>query len=205
MQGYIIEIKTVKDDDLIVSILTENHIYTTYRFYGARHSNINIGYKIDFELESNLKSSIPRLKDVIQLGFQWIFDNEKLYCWQRFIKLFYPHLKDVETIDDFYFNLLETLCHKMIKENSKRAICKAYLFLLEHEGRLHKDLHCFLCEKEIKENISLVRSFMPVHASCTYSRAFEFEKIKELLDEKSLIAFSDDEIDYLWKIVLQGL
>lgn len=55
MQGYIIDIKTVKDDDLIVSILTENHVYTTYRFYGARHSNINVGYKIDFELESNLK------------------------------------------------------------------------------------------------------------------------------------------------------
>ena len=50
MQGYIIDIKPVKDDDLIVSILTENELLTTYRFYGARHSNINIGYKIDFEL-----------------------------------------------------------------------------------------------------------------------------------------------------------
>ncbi len=92
MQGYIIDIKAVKEDDLIVSILAENQIYTTYRFYGARHSNINIGYKIDFELESNLRTSIPRLKDVMQLGFQWIFDNEKLYCWQRFIKLFFIHI-----------------------------------------------------------------------------------------------------------------
>ncbi|MGB5791615.1 MAG: recombination protein RecO, partial [Poseidonibacter sp.] len=36
MQGYIIDIKPVKDDDLIVSILTETDILTTYRFYGAR-------------------------------------------------------------------------------------------------------------------------------------------------------------------------
>ena len=32
MQGYIIDIKTVKDDDLIVSILTEHEFLTTYRF-----------------------------------------------------------------------------------------------------------------------------------------------------------------------------
>lgn len=205
MQGYIIDIKSVREDDLIVSILTENHIYTTYRFYGARHSNINIGYKIDFELETNIKSSIPRLKEVIQLGFQWIFDNEKLYCWQRFIKLFYPHLKDVEDIDDFYFNLLDKLSHKMIKQNPKRAICKTYLKLLQYEGRLHTDYYCFLCEEKIINNISLVRSFMPAHSSCTYSKAFKLERIKELFEEKRLISFEDDEVDYLWKIILQGL
>ena len=81
MQGYIIDIKAVKDDDLIVTIICENELITTYRFYGARHSNINIGYKIDFELEST-KSSISRLKDVIQLGFPWILNNQKMYAWQ---------------------------------------------------------------------------------------------------------------------------
>ncbi len=205
MQGYIIDIKAVKDDDLIVSILTENQIYTTYRFYGARHSNINVGYKIDFELESNMRSSIPRLKDVIQLGFEWIFDNEKLYCWQRFIKLFYPHLKDIEDIDNFYFKLLDKLSHKMIKQNAKRAICKSYLKLLQHEGRLHTDFTCFLCENEILEDISLVRSFMPVHSTCTYSKAFKIKKVEELFFEKSLILFEDEEVDYLWNILLQGL
>lgn len=205
MQGYIIDIKTVKDDDLIVSILTENHVYTVYRFYGARHSNINIGYKIDFELESNLKSSIPRLKDVIQLGFNWIFDNEKLYCWQRYIKLFYVHLKDIETVDSFYFELLNKLSHNLIKQKPKRAICKNYLNLLKYEGRLHNDFNCFLCEAEIKKEVSLVRSFMPVHPSCAYSREFNKIKIEELFNDMNLISFEDDEIDYLWNIILQGL
>ncbi len=205
MQGYIIDIKAVKDDDLIVSILTENQIYTTYRFYGARHSNINIGYKIDFELDSNMRSSIPRLKEVIQLGFEWIFDNEKMYCWQRFIKLFYPHLKDIEEIDNFYFKLLDKLTHKIIKQNAKRAICKSYLKLLKYEGRLHADFNCFLCENNIISDISLVRSFMPVHSSCSNGRVFKLKKIEELFLEKSLISFEDDEIDYLWNILLQGL
>lgn len=205
MQGYIIDIKAVKDDDLIVSILTLNQIYTTYRFYGARHSNINIGYKIDFELDINMRSSIPRLKDVIQLGFEWIFDNEKMYCWQRFIKLFYPHLKDIEEIDDFYFKLLDKLAHKMIKQNAKRAICKSYLKILKHEGRLHADFNCFLCENDITRDISLLRSFMPVHSSCSFSKTFEIKKIEELFFEKTLISFEDDEVDYLWNILLQGL
>ncbi len=205
MQGYIININKVRDEDLIVTILGENHLYTTYRFYGARHSIINIGYKIDFELETNLKSNIARLKDVIQLGFPWLLDREKLYSWQRFIKLFHPHLKDVEELDDFYLQLLDNLAHKMIKQNPKRAIIESYILLCEYEGRLHLDYECLLCDEKIESNISLVRSFLPTHSSCSYSQSFQLSNIKELFEEKSLISFTDKEVDYIWNILLQGL
>lgn len=205
MQGYIIDIKNVKDEDLIVTILAQEHIYTTYRFYGARHSNINIGYKIDFELESNIKSNIARLKDVLQLGTNWILDRQKLYCWQRFVKLFYPHLKDVGIIDDFYFDLLNDLSHKMTKQNPKRAIIESYIKLLSHEGRLHTEYECFLCENKIEGNISLVRSFMPTHPKCSYSKAFDLKKVKELFEDASLVSFDDEDVEYLWNIVLQGI
>ncbi len=204
MQGYIISLKQIKDDDLLVTILTSSQVLTTYRFYGARHSNINIGYKIDFEIEQT-KANIPRLKDVLQIGFSWILDYEKMYAWQRFIQLFYTHLKDIEEIDSFYFDNLDLLVYKMTKQNTLRAICEAYINLLEYEGRLHKDYECLLCEKEIKEDISLVRSFIPVHSKCSYSRTFEIKKIKELFENKSLILFDDDEVEYLWNILLQGL
>ncbi len=93
----------------------------------------------------------------------------------------------------------------MIKQNAKRAICKSYLKLLKHEGRLHTDFHCFLCENEIIKDVSLVRSFMPAHSSCTYSKAFDIKKVEELFLDKSLISFEDDEVDYLWNVLLQGL
>ncbi|MCJ8327490.1 MAG: recombination protein RecO [Campylobacterales bacterium] len=205
MQGFIIDIKKSRDDDLIVLILGETHLYSTYRFYGARHSTINIAYKIDFELESNYKSTIPRLKDVLHISFPWIFDTEKLYLWQRFVKLFYSHLKDVEELDPFYMNLLNSLISIMVKQNPKRAIIQAYLQLLEFEGRLHSDYMCLLCEVEINTEVSLVRSFLPVHAKCTYAKKFAFYKIKELFEEKSLISFTDEEVDYLFDILLQGL
>ncbi len=206
MQGYIIDIKSVRDDDLIVCILTETEVINTYRFYGARHSTINIGYKIDFELE-NTKSSIPRLKDVIQLGFPWILDYEKMYCWQRYLKLFYNHLKDIEHIDAFYFYSLDNLVHIMTKQNPLRAICESYLTLLEYEGRLHIDLECLLCEIPIEGKMSLVRGFLPVHTSCITKRAkyFETKKIREFFEEKTLINFDEEEVEFLWDTLLQGL
>src|SRR5574344_1540750 len=134
MQGFIIDIKAVKDDDLIVSILCENELIKSYRFYGARHSNINIGYKIDFELEIT-KANIPRLKDVMQLGFSWILNSQKMYAWQRYLKLFYSHLKELEDLEPFYLYLLDDLVLKIEKQNVYRAILESYLVLLEHEGR----------------------------------------------------------------------
>jgi len=101
MQGYILNTVKVKDEDLIVSILTKESHLKAYRFYGTRHPNINIGYKIDFELETNYKSKLPRLKDVINLGFSWIVDFKKMVLWQNFIKLLYKHLFDIEKVDKF--------------------------------------------------------------------------------------------------------
>lgn len=205
MQGYIININKVKDEDLIVSILTQNNFYTTYRFYGARHSTINVGFKIDFELETNMKSSIARLKDVLQIGYPWILDNKKLYLWQRFLKLFYPHLKDVDDIDDFYFDLLNQLAHKMVKQDPKRAIIESYVKLCEFEGRLHNEYECLLCEEKITQNISLVRGFLPTHSQCSYSKRLHIAQVKKLFEEKNSIDFSDAECEYLWNIILQGL
>ena len=205
MQGYIINVNKVNDEDIIVSILTENNFYTTYRFYGARHSIINIGYKIDFELESTMKSGIPRLKDVLQINFPWIENRDKLYCWQRFIKLFFPHLKDVEDIEPFYFELLNKLSHKIIKQNPKRAIIESYIDICKFEGRLHTQYECLLCEEKIIKDISLVRSFLPVHSKCAYAKKLDLIQVKDLFEENSLISFNNEEVEYLWKLLLQGL
>jgi len=204
MQGYIIDIKPVKDDDLIVTILCEYELITSYRFYGARHSNINIGYKIDFELEIT-KSNIARLKDVMQLGFPWILNIQKMYCWQRYLKLFYAHLKELESLDGFYFYLLENLVKKIEKQNVLRAIVESYLSLLEHEGRLHFDFECLICEIKIESELCLIRGFIPTHKSCIKAKIFNLEKIKKLFFNKSAINLNDKEIEKLWDIILLGL
>ncbi len=205
MQGYVLNITRVRDEDLIVTILGEDHIYRAYRFYGARHSHIHVGFKIDFELEINIKSTIPRLKDVIQLGFPWILDSKKLYHWQLYIKLFYHHLKDVEEIDDFYVELLNDLVGRITKQNPKRAILESYVRLCEYEGRLHNDFSCLLCDLPIENEISLVRGFLTTHPVCSYSKSFDIQKMEELFSNKTLIDFNEEEVDYLWRIIMQGL
>jgi len=205
MQGYIININKVNDEDLIVTILTQNRIYTSYRFYGARHSTINLGYKIDFELESSLKSDLPRLKDLLQISYPWIFNQSKLTNWQLFASLLYQHLKDIESIEESYYLLLERLSHRLIKQNSKRAIIEAYIYLCEIEGRLHTDYECLICQNTITDQTIVVRGFALLHKGCGAGSSYNIDLIKELFEEKTTINFSNKQIEQLWKIIKLGL
>ncbi len=204
MRGFILNTVKVRDEDLIVRILTKKEVLTLYRFYGSRHSYINVGYLIDFVVEETPKATIKRLRNVTQLPFSFLFDIEKMLNYKIFVSLLNKHLSDVTKIDDFYYNLLIDIINNLEKRNAKRLLLESYVKLLEKEGRLHKDFICFLCEKEIKENIALARAFLPAHEKCIYEKGFNKEKIKELFVNKKTLLFSDKEIERLWKIMNLG-
>ncbi len=205
MRGFVLHTVRVRDEDLIVRILTKNEVLTLYRFYGARHSYINVGYHIDFVVEESPKTTIKRLRNVTQLPFSFLFDLEKMLDFKIFISLINRHLSDVTKIDDFYYNLLIEITNEMKNRDSKRLLIESYVKLLEKEGRLHKEFECFLCEQKINGNIALARAFLPAHEKCIYEEGFEKEKIKELFENKKTILLSDDEIDRLWKILNLGM
>ena len=204
MQGYIINFNRVKDEDLIVTVLTKNSVLTLYRFYGARHSHINLGYKIDFEAKSSIKSTIPQLSGVLHLASKWNLDHDRMFIWQPFIKLFFLHLKDVDEIHKFYFNLLEECGTIWHSQNPKRVAIEAYVKLLEYEGRLHDEFICFNCEEPVKEDLSLVRGFMPAHEKCVWSNTFNHLHVEELFNKKSCMFLNDEDVDRLWKTMLEG-
>jgi recombinational DNA repair protein (RecF pathway) len=205
MQGYIINLNKVKEEDLIVTILSYDNLKTLYRFYGARHGTINIGFKIDYEVEPSSKSTIGRLKDVIHIGFPWINDYNLLRLWQSFLSLFYKHLKDAEDIGSFYFDTIQNASKEWNQQNPKRVAIESYVKMLEHEGRLHKELNCFLCSTPILDDISLIRAYLPTHETCTHTLAINREALKELFENKSSLFLSDKEVDRLWNILLEGL
>ncbi len=205
MQGFIISVNRVKDEDLIVTIISKDSLETLYRFYGARHGSINIGFKIDYETESSAKSSISRLKDVLHVGFKWIHDRHRLRIWQDFIKLFHPHLKGSEELEPFYFELLDIASRRWESQNPKRVAIESYVQLLEYEGRLHKELICFFCEKPIIDDISLIRAFLPTHHECSHTLSVTKSSLNELFNNYSTIFFSDKEIDRLWHVLNEGL
>ena len=204
MQGYILHTQKVKDEDLIVYILSPNLLIKSYRFYGARHPSVLQGYKIDFELIENI-NFLPQLRSVLHLGFRWLLMRDRLLIWQQFMRLLYTHLRDVENIDDIYFNELEYCCKRLDKANPKRLIIESYVRILETEGRLHDELKCFICDEDIEDLVILTRSFLPAHENCVRQNGIEIKKVKNLFEKKSTILLNDSEIDELFAILLQGL
>lgn len=205
MQGFIINLNRVKDEDLIVNILSQNSLDTLYRFYGARHGVINLGFKIDYETEASAKSTIARLKDVIHIGYSWINNYKLLRLWQDFLGLFYKHLKDSEDIGTFYFDLIEQASKNWDKQNPKRVAIEAYVKLLKHEGRLHSDMYCFLCSKKIEEDISLLRAYLPTHEHCSHTFAVNKKGLEELFENESSLFLTNQEVQRLWNVLLEGL
>jgi recombinational DNA repair protein (RecF pathway) len=205
MRGFILNTQLVREEDLLVRILTKDEVVTLYRFYGARHSYINVGYHIDFNIEVSPKVTIKRLRNVVQLSYKFMFDREKVLIYNQFIKLLHKHLIDVSRIDSFYYELLEDISKKLDSRDAKRLIIESYVKLLEKEGRLHKELECFLCEKKIDNEVALARAFLPAHTKCVYSKGFDKEKILTLFNEKKSLLFDDNEINQLYKILLLGI
>lgn len=204
MQGFIIKLSRSRDEDLIVTIISEDNLTTLYRFYGARHSPINLGFKIDYEAETSLKSSIPRMRDVIHLGYPWMGEYDRIRIWQQFIALFYPHIHDAEAIGSFYYHLLDDLAQRWSEQNPKRLAVEAYVSLLEHEGRLHKNMHCFYCDQLIEGNISLIRAFLPAHNECSHTLSINHKGLMWLYDHRSTLFLDDHEVDRLWYIINEG-
>ncbi len=195
----------MKEEDLIVTILSQGSLETLYRFYGARHGVINLGFLIDYEIEPSSKSTIGRLKDVIHIGYKWINNREQLRLWQDFSRLFYKHLKEAEELGDFYYDLLENASLEWNRQNPKRVAVESYVKLLEHEGRLHTDMHCFLCSRKIEENISLIRAYLPTHPNCSHTYTINAKSLQHLYAHKSSLFLNDKEINRLWNVLMEGL
>ncbi len=204
MQGYILRITHAKNEDLIVNILTQTHHYTLYRFFGARHSVINLGYKIDFEIEYQQRGFLPLLRKVIHIHYPWLSSTQRNLFWQQFIEKFYYHLKELETVDSFYYDIIEESAKTWEKQNPKRVAIEKYVTLLQKEGRLHSLDTCFLCEGKINGELTLVRGFLPAHIECIPAKNLKKKSIKYLFSSASTLFLEDEEIDFLWKILMEG-
>jgi len=204
MKGFILSLHRAKNEDMIVTILTSSEVRAYYRFYGARHSILQLGNLIDFEVEGVQSQFMPRARGVSQIGFPWLYDNNRLLLWHKYIRLYEPHLKDTVEIDSFYYNLLIESAKKWHLQNPKRIICEDYIKILRHEGRLHAENICYICEEELSVDISLMQAFIPAHPHCIYTPTVNKDKIFDLFENAKSIYLDDGEIDYLYTIVLRG-
>lgn len=206
MQGFILSIRKIKNRDLILRVLTPSKILDLYRFYGVRHSILSLGKKIDFDIERNALF-LPKLRNILEIGHLWEREYGRVYVWQFFITLLATHLKDIEEIEPFYFELLEKGAKKNKKQNPMRVALEMGADLITYEGRSARVHHnrCFVCDEELGDRISLGRAFLFAHPHCISGDLFYKGKILEFFDSGLSVHLSDDEIEMLWRILSLGL
>ena len=204
MKGFVLSIRKVKNEDSIALILTASSVKVYYRFFGARHSILQLGYLIDFEVEGENSTFLPRLRSLSHMGFPWLFDKNRLLVWHQFIQKFEVHLKDATEVDSFYYQLLLDAARKWNHQNPKRIVCESYMALLHYEGRLSMEDTCFICEAPIEEEIALMQAFKVAHPSCIYAPALPAKKIFDALSSKKSIFLEDYEVEYLFDVVMKG-
>jgi recombinational DNA repair protein (RecF pathway) len=124
--------------------------------------------------------------------------------WHNFIQKFEPHLKDADEIEPFYFDLLLDATRRWEKQNPKRITCESYLKLLDFEGRLYPDKHCYICEQPIEEEVALMQAFKPAHPACIYSPALPTKKVLDLFATRKSTFMEDHEVDLLYSVIMKG-
>ena len=204
MRGFIIGIRKAKNEDVVVTVLTNNSVQSYWRFFGARHSILQVGNLVDFEVKESQNNFMPQMRSLSQLSFPWIFWANHLLVWQNFIKIFEPHFKETTEIDPFYFELLLKIAKRWEKQNPKRLAIEAYMELLEHEGRLYEHGFCHVCEEVLDDEVGLMRAFLPAHPHCIYANPHKKSSIFILFHTKSTIKMSDDEVNSLYHVLLKG-
>lgn len=204
MRGFIINIRKAKNEDVVVTVLSNNNVKSYWRFFGARHSILQIGNLIDFEVEDSQSNFMPKMRKLSHLSFPWIFDPNHLLIWQNFIKLFEPHLQETTEIDSFYFDLLLSAAKKWHKQNPKRLAVESYTTLLAHEGRLYDNGFCYICEEILDEKVGLMRAYLPAHPSCIYAHPLNKKSIFRLFNTHSTIHLEDTEVQELYNTLLKG-
>jgi len=205
MRGFVLTLTRAKNEDMIATVLAERNIGQYYRFYGARHSILQLGHLIDFEVEDENSRFMPRLRGLRHLGFPWLYERNRLMLWHDFIKLFEPHLRDASELDRFYFDLLLDAAKRWDRQNPRRIVLESYHALLTHEGRLHPTERCYICEQPLHDTISLMATFHPAHPECIYATGMDRNIIEEFLTTGKTTYMDDATVEVVYEVVKKGL
>ncbi len=189
---------------MIVTILSKKSVQKYYRFYGARHSILQMGYLIDFEEEQEHANFLPRLRSVSHIGFPWLYDRERLMLWHQLIAVFERHFRDIERIESYYFEMLLRVAKRWEKQSSKRLIVETVINILKYEGHLQLPNVCVICNSEIEHECSFIKGLLPTHPACSKSYSFNKSEILDLFESSSTITLDNRSVEELSLIALKG-
>jgi hypothetical protein len=198
VKGFILRTQLVREEDLIVEVLTPTHRLTLYRFYGARHPQLQKGYLIDFYPETPKNYPILRLRHPIHLPLGFELSPRHLYWWQRFIGGVEGVTRGAGPVDSRYFQLLERVGRQLIDRPPVRGVGEGVVELLRLEGKLPSRLggHCLRCGGELGEWVTLSWEGGPLCRRCGRQiPPLRWEGGKVLVEEGRSLLLSELELE----------
>jgi len=198
-------VQKAKNEDVVATVLSREKVGRYYRFYGARHSILQLGYLIDFEIQEDHRAFLPRMRSLSHFAFPWIFDRERMMVWQRLMQQLEIHLRETETVESFYFDALLKAAKKWHRQHPKRLAVEFYTAMLHDEGRLHPPTFCYVCENAIGEETALMSGFKPAHPTCIYAPAVPTERIVSLFETQKTTLLDDNEVHLLYSVMTKAL
>ena len=163
-----------------------------------------MGYLVDFEVEGENGPFLPRMRSLSHLGFSWLYDRSRLMVWHNFVQKFEPHLRDTETLEPFYFDLLLEAAKKWHRQNPYRIVVESYLKLLRFEGRLHMPDFCYICEKPLDDDVALMQAFRPAHPRCIDAPALPKSLLVHTFETAKPLLLDDRLVMSLYETVVKG-
>jgi recombinational DNA repair protein (RecF pathway) len=179
-------------------VLSRHKVGRYYRFYGARHSILQLGHLIDFETEED-GMHLPRMRSLSHFSFPWLFDLSRLMLWQNLMQQLEKHLRDTEEIDTFYFDTLLETARKWHRQNPKRLGIEWYVRMLAYEGRLFDTPYCYICEKPLHEHVSLMAGLKPAHPECIYAPSIPKKSLMRFFKTAKSTWLSDEEVSLIYQ------
>jgi len=204
MRGFVLRLQRARDEDMIATVLGEHELGRYYRFYGARHSILQLGHLIDFEVQGEDGRFLPRMRGLRHFGFPWLYERNRLMIWHGFIQQMERHLRDAGEVDRFYFDLLMEAAKRWERQNPRRIVLESYHALLRHEGRLHPIERCFICEKPIEKEVSLMAAFHPAHPECIYAPALPRPALEDFFDTGKTTYLDDAAVETIYAVTQKG-
>ena len=174
-----------------------------YRFYGARHSILQLGYLIDFEVQQE-GTFLPRMRSLSHLPFPWLFEPARLMVWQNMLQQLEIHLRDATSIDPFYYDTLLESAKKWHRQNPKRLAVEWYVAMLDAEGRLDFHDRCYICEGALHDRIALMSGFNPAHPECIYAPPLRKTDVVSLFDTHRSLHLDDHAVDTLYALMMKA-
>lgn len=158
VNAIVLTSKPYRENDLLVTVLTENHNKLTIILFNANKSNsrrkssslplTHVRYNIKYNMTTTFYS--PLSIDIIKQNYDIYTNNNLILCTNLIIELL-----NKSNIDSSLYNILIYLINNINNNNYYTCLALFIKYIYEFEGILPQVEHCSMCDNTKVINFSI--------------------------------------------------